>query len=288
MQYSLLNRFIGSLAGSLSGQDDQLRVLSELGTELGDRLIAEDKLQDKDGQQLYQKYQDRLKFPLNSSHLLLATLPLQLRYYDDRLQLQAQLDTLEKTWQQSRLSLEDVLVWSYGLGLAIEEKLQPQILPRQILEAFPTLHTPLLESLKKLANLLPNYSPLWQILAHFPGDPNRAILAAFSCFIASPEEAKLSLGRAEHCPLEPHLVMALSGVISGAYNSIVGLPLSWRVSQENLGVISSVEKQAQSLLARWCGVYGVPSHPLLSHQGLGKFGLIQRRESLRIISQKET
>ena len=103
----------------------------------------------------------------------------------------------------------------------------------------------------------------------------------------TPDDAKLCLWQASQSPSQLHLTLALAGALSGAYNGIMGLPLSWRLNQDGQEMITTVAEQAQVILARWSGVYEVSSYPFLSHHALATPGIIQRRATLRIISQKE-
>lgn len=286
MQHSLLHRFQGTLVGSIIRPTPPLKPIYELSQDLGERLIGSEGLKAADGLELRQKYEEQLPFPLSSSQFILATLPLQLRYYDAPCQGQVQLASLGKIWEQPQSTLADIMVWGHSLTLALQEKLNPRTLVSQLLGAYPGLDTPLMLSLRELPRWLNHRLPLAAILSHFPHHPNLPVLAALSCFMTTPEDAKLCLLRASHSPLEPGLTSALTGALSGSYNSVVGLPLSWRWTREAEGLIASRTEQAQLLFARWSGVYEIKAHPSLACQALASAGTIQRRENLKIISQR--
>ncbi len=65
-----------------------------------------------------------------------------------------------------------------------------------------------------------------------PRDPEITVLAlALYCFLSTPQDLRLSLQRAARCPHAPS-VCALTGALAGANNSVLGIPLSWRLSSE--------------------------------------------------------
>ncbi|MGK7899895.1 MAG: ADP-ribosylglycohydrolase family protein [Hormoscilla sp.] len=96
---------------------------------------------------------------------------------------------------------------------------------------------------------------------------SNSIAKALYCFATTPEDFRLSVMRALRIArAQPQLVAALTGAMSGAYNSIVGIPVSWRMAMAQMsdkillpcwGVTSGAEivQLASNLFAAWSGVY---------------------------------
>ncbi len=100
---------------------------------------------------------------------------------------------------------------------------------------------------------------------------------AFYCFLSTLEDLRLAVLRATYnsnskvqgitC-LNSQATGAITGALSGAYNSTGGIPVNWRVLlwQENstawgLMSFSQMLKLADALLAVWSGMYNYILNP---------------------------
>ncbi len=95
--------------------------------------------------------------------------------------------------------------------------------------------------------------------------PASQVPLAISCYciLSTPEDFALSIDRAAATP-QPEIAIALTGFLSGAYNTLRGIPLSWQTqinSEINLGINSGINsgidyhKMVDRLFATWSGVY---------------------------------
>ena len=95
----------------------------------------------------------------------------------------------------------------------------------------------------------------------------RALGLALYCFLTSPEEPRLTIMRALSCEYSPQLTATLTGILTGAYNGLGGIPINWRSglhqTQAGQTAISmlwrlpaeqSLRQLSEVLLAAWSGV----------------------------------
>ncbi|MBC6473957.1 MAG: ADP-ribosylglycohydrolase family protein [Hormoscilla sp. GM102CHS1] len=102
---------------------------------------------------------------------------------------------------------------------------------------------------------------------------SNSIGLALYCFLSTPEDFRLSVMRALRIArVQPQLVAALTGAMSGAYNSLAGIPVSWRIAIKRpltaekfllpcWGVTSAAEivQLATNLFVAWSGAL-LPTH----------------------------
>ena len=116
------------------------------------------------------------------------------------------------------------------------------------------LHPLLFQSLSTVANLLEQSSSLHQITQRLT-NPHPLIgstILAIYCALSTPEDFSLSTRRAYHTKNRSPLTCALTGILSGAQNSLTGIPLNGDLAtQDRLQWLSAAEK----LLNAWAGVY---------------------------------
>ena len=95
------------------------------------------------------------------------------------------------------------------------------------------------------------------------------IALAFYCFLSSLEDFRLSTLRAAQTDYQPQITTAIAGALSGAYNSISGIPINWRMAlsrfeaQQAGWEITEVEmlQVSDALVSVWSGVYDQLTHP---------------------------
>jgi hypothetical protein len=84
------------------------------------------------------------------------------------------------------------------------------------------------------------------------------------CILSTPEDFALAIDRVAITP-QPEIAVALTGFLSGAYNTLRGIPLSWQTQVNsgiiNLGINSGIDsgidyyQLVDRLFATWSGVY---------------------------------
>ena len=294
MRYSLISRFRGALLGSFVGEilvraGCQERVLggftlaapkpedaqtnptlsewSQLATCGTESLIRCGALNLEDWWLFWGKTPSRgvLKSAGSSSESALATLPIALFFHEDQVKLRQQLLLCTQLWQHQPESSEGVLAISYAISLALTEKLDVATLIPRTLGYVETSLTPLVQQLKQVQTLLEQGAGLETTLTQLRrnaqsrgetlGMPHTSIALAFYCFLSTPEDFRLCVSRAIRTPYQPQITAALTGALAGVYNSINGIPVSWRLAANRISSGIQRLQLAERLFEVWAGVY---------------------------------
>ncbi|MEM6613401.1 MAG: ADP-ribosylglycohydrolase family protein [Cyanobacteria bacterium P01_C01_bin.72] len=116
-----------------------------------------------------------------------------------------------------------------------------------------------------------------------------AIALSWYCFITTPQDFNLSIRRAA---LSGHnlawLTTALTGTLSGAYNGMARISLTWRTRKEQQQNADLENHLFQKLFQSWSGVYAIEGNYAAHNSKLEAIALpqlIQFRPTLNIISQ---
>ena len=253
MRYTLLNRFQGALLGAAIGEI--------LGTHCGDRFIHQatlDRTNSADrsvwltvpdwgfqsapvgmGQsgagwgslaikQLRHLLQPYSPIQLDSppqldllpnsepSGLAIATLPIALFYHENPDLMQAQIRQALAHWQIGAEPAIGVLLVGYTLSLILREQFSPATLIDDFIRYVDLPQAPLIASLNSL-----------QLDLALPPATESPVLLALAAFLKTPESYRLSLLQAAQAQVQPAVVCAIVGALSGAYNGKAGLPLDW-------------------------------------------------------------
>jgi len=194
------------------------------------------------------------------------TLPVALFFHEDAAKLRQRIDRLAASNQETR---DGSLAIGYCLLQIAQEKLDPSRIVPQIIAY--------LQSGLDIASELAQVQTLLEMGATLETASSRisnSIALALYCFASTPEDFRLSIMRALRIArVQPQLVAALTGAMSGAYNSLAGIPVSWRLAMTRplvaekfllpcWGVTSAAEivQLATNLFAAWSGAYR-PTHP---------------------------
>jgi ADP-ribosylglycohydrolase len=298
MRYSLLSRFRGSLLGSLLGdmlpKDAKRQVLGKItlirphpkdenlseslsdwsyvatcGTE---SLIRCGYLDLEDWAPRNTETQPTLallKNTASSSSCAVATLPVALFFHEDEIKLRQKLLQASQFWLQDGEDNQGVLAVGYAIALALTEKLNCVSLIGRILSYLGNSQTPLTQQLQQIQILLEQGAGLEKTLKNLiccvPSsskklkNPDISIALALYCFLSTPEDFRLSVTRAILSNYQPLDTAILTGAISGVYNSIISIPVGWRLAANQLNSTQKRLRLAESLFAVWSGIYDVSS-----------------------------
>lgn len=317
MRYSLLSRFRGALLGSLVGEilgsggsigsvlgaaklesskpgDTQpSQVLSDwalvatCGTE---SLIHCGRFDLEDWVRHCEMTQQSLlllKTAASSSEAAVATLPIALFFHDDEVKLRQQLLKAAAVWQRDAEASEGVLAVGYAIAVALTEKLDFATLIPRTLAYLGTSQTPLVQQLEQVQTLLEQGAGLETTLAQLrrnfqyrsdlPSRPYTSIALAFYCFLNTPEDFRLCVTRAARTGDQRQTTAALTGALSGVYNSIIGIPVSWRLATNRINAGVKRQQLSDSLLSVWSGVYDVSAVDQCTVAAVAAPRVIQRR-----------
>lgn len=216
----------------------------------------------------------------NSAELAIAALPLMLFFHDNEIRLTQVLEDVVTRLKMPRSTLTELSVIHTAIAQALTERFTPDRLLPELIEQLQNSDrldqddpTALIASLKMTQTLSQAGASLdtaIRKLVTFREAPSgiEMISLVLYCFLTSPDNVRLTLLRAGHLALMPQVLCGLAGALSGAYNSVNGLPLHWHWKAEATaptlvwGVTSATLKHlATRLLAVWSGVYDLNSEP---------------------------
>jgi hypothetical protein len=289
MRYSVLSRFQGAICGKLIAQalvnnarsEPEFSYLTKREIATIAKIIP-----------FLEVYPpDWLELPETSSSaaIALATLPLTLLFHDNPHQWEKQLQSVLENREDCTQIVEDVLIWGYGLTLALREKLETRCLISQLLERYGTASTPLIEQLKQVQTFLEHGTPLekvvFELSRHRNPNSTEAIALSYYCFAHTPEDFHLCLMRSYRCGFQISVTTPLTAALAGAYNSFSGIPLPWRLKLGRGG--QELSQKIIELFAVWSGVKQLNRLEVFQDTAIALSGTIQPRPSLKIVSQKD-
>jgi ADP-ribosylglycohydrolase len=297
MRYSLLSRFRGALLGSLVGEiitsgggfgramggslliapkakntqvSQTLSDWGEIASCGTESLIRCGRLDIEDWLHHSGKTQPSLlllKAAATSSEAAVATLPMALFFHDDEVKLRQQLLKATAVWQRDSEPSEGVLAVAFAIALALTEKLDHATLIPRTLGYLGTSQIPLVQQLEAVQILLEQGAGLDITLTQLrreqvrrnepPNCPYTSIALAFYCFLYTPEDFRLCVTRAALTGYQSQTTAALTGALAGVYNSIIGIPVAWRLAANQISTGVQRLQRADGLFAVWSGVYNV-------------------------------
>ncbi|QSJ17875.1 ADP-ribosylglycohydrolase family protein [Nostoc sp. UHCC 0702] len=289
MRYSLVSRFRGTLLGVLLGQtlakdyEQKSQNCSEmvktaiLGTQ---SLISLGKLDLDDW--LKRQQQKSPDLDINNQVLpqaILATIPVALFSHENKIKLRENLLRVLQIWEHDPVVRDGTLAVGYAIAKSLTEKLQPRTLIPQTIAFIGETSTSIPQKLLKVNDLLEQGIGLEKAQGEFSKEENwsHAIAMAFYCFLSTLEDFPLAILRAtdngnvarqEARGSRLQTIGAITGALSGAYNSTIGIPVKWQISLSPAHLaaweLTSLEQMlelADALVAVWSGVYSIALHP---------------------------
>lgn len=224
------------------------------------------------------------KINCNSNNFL-ATLPIMMYFHENTEKMQAKLEEFAKIEM-----IEASLALGFVIAQVLQEKVDRVRLIPEVISYFNEeilsklgenqQYLILIQQLQQLQILLEHGASLEiiknSLLRSTQISPNiSAIIIALYCFLSTPEDWHLSVIRGARLGFAPQLTCGIIGALSGAYNSMAGIPLGWRLNfaktdeNEDLlkmlwGMRSTEEiiELSDRLLASWAGVYQLNNLPL--------------------------
>jgi hypothetical protein len=190
----------------------------------------------------------------SSDRAILAMLPLMLFFHDDRVKLREILINVSHSWQLDWETCSSAVALGYIISRSLTESLRPLTLVAQLLDETINLHPLVFQELSTIDRLLERSSSLHQVARRLAANSHPIItptILAIYCFISTPEDFSLATRRAYQIDRSP-FTCALTGILSGAHNSAIGIPLNgYMATQER----ENWQAAAASLLGAWAGVY---------------------------------
>lgn len=262
MQSALLYRFQAAITGAIIGETIGIQASGRVPARRDSfglmRFYAESLI---DPSRIERESDPIFREPLTTAESAIALLPVFLFFHEDFTKLRQNVQTVLKLWQNPAVSELDVLAIGYTLSQALLESLNPRRFVTLMFEALlaPPEGIPKLQRLQQVETMvqqgigLEDATQLILTLSDATlGDA--AISLSLYCFLSSPGDFRLSILRAVQTRYQVPGVAALTGALSGAYNSTIGLPAAWRM---NVAQQPEIQQLSQQLLASWSGMYFV-------------------------------
>ena len=281
MLYPLVDRFQGGLFGSrlgiiLSNADPCFTPACQVMNLVMSALIPTGNLSG-----LARQLNPFQENKLNISDLALASFPIALFSHESEHLLGDHLKEFLTFFTLKAEAWTDLLLWNYAIALALRQQLQPEQLISQLLnfaDNYP--HTPWYPQLQLVDQVCRNYQGMQtflQQLSTTPYIPHTAMSLALYCFISTPDSFSLSLQRVGQTRQSVITAAALTGALSGVYNSYPAIPLNWRVYHQDDKIVSDSKQQAHDLFAVWSGIYYPQSFPWFSSTAVAAPNVLQSR-----------
>ena len=268
MHHLLINRFQGSLLGLCLGE------IQPRGIHQSDTLLS-----DVTTMAIWSTKSliDFPPSPVNPpseissfSQALAGAVPSAFFFHDNTTNLKRKLLPMLDLWGCEPITKDGIVAIAYTIAQCCREKLQVSTLIPEIIAFIGETTTSLPQKLLHVDNLLNRSSTLAQ--AEKELSPTKSLSSAiamgFYCFMSSVEDFRLSLLRSNHLltpdSLYYNLINLITGALSGAHNTIYGIPTQWQIllsanklTPEAMVNISQMLQSADALVAVWSGVYDI-------------------------------
>ncbi len=290
MRYSLISRVRGIFLGAFLGESLATHNRCDLGamTILGvQSLIEYGRLDVDDWSKRYQQAAVDLNITdIAWGEIILATLPVVIFFHEDTVKLKKNLLQVLKIWDTNPVMTDAVLVIGYLISQSLTEKLDPITLIPQTISFLGETKTSIPQNLLKVNSLLAQDTGLEQVRAELTKQEEISsnIALAIYCFLSTLEDFQLTVLRVnnhtrkqEYWCLGSQSRSTITGALSGAYNTAVGIPVNWQVlfpptnsPAWGLKNFSQMLELADTLVEVWSGVYTVtPNTQELTKSGCG-------------------
>ncbi|AFY59177.1 ADP-ribosylglycohydrolase [Rivularia sp. PCC 7116] len=293
MRYSLTNRIRGTLIGGMVGQTLGNVGLAEsfncsLAVQGMQSLIAQGGFDLEDWDRLVPSLSNKeIAADFIFLNLIWATLPIALFFHEDRSVLRKNLLLAIKTHNHP-LDRDGILTVCYLIAQSLNDKINTDTIVSEITSFIGETKTGIPKLLQQVNNIIiknAGYSELQNCLDKENSISN-IIAIAFYCFVTTKEDFRLTCLRAVENQQNSRVSGAIAGIISGAYNSMTGIPVTWhlgldeaKLAQWGLTSFSQVVKLADAFVAVWSGTYDVLPQ-VLELQEVGKSNLIPPLEAI--------
>ncbi|BCL36895.1 hypothetical protein NSMS1_33420 [Nostoc sp. MS1] len=207
----------------------------------------------------------------NQINIIFATIPVALFFHENPVKLRQNLLRVLKIGNDDPVIRDSTLTIGYAIAQSLTEKLRSQTLIPQIISFIGETETLLPQKLLIVDQLLEERAGIERLKAQLSKEEklSYAVAVAFYCFLSTLEDFRLSVWRSLKLEsADSSTITAITGALSGSYNSTVGIPANWQMSLLSTDSALDEERNLQQMLeladalgAVWSGVYNLDSHP---------------------------
>ncbi|MGI0497720.1 hypothetical protein ACOKW7_02045 [Limnospira platensis CENA597] len=264
MEHPLLAKFQGALLGAACGsylshhppEPDWVGLIMAFTASL----IEHQGLDLDHWGQIWQKScQRHAESPPNPDEAALIAFPMALFFHENRSLQQQQLQQLAEIWPDSDRSLEreaTMLVMGEIIAQIMATARDNRPIIPTILENLSTNNTTVEQQLSQVQIALAESMTLIETQAHLSSFPHSSLALGLYCFMSTPEQPILTLKRSCQLNSTSALTTIISGIFSGAYNTVLGIPVAWRMNliTANPTAEISILNLGETLFKIWSGV----------------------------------
>ncbi len=273
MRYPLISSFRGTLMGAWIGEIlahkkvkncQKSYSFTKIVTLSAESLITLARLDLADWQRRKQEYFTGDATVDISSQAIIATLPVVLFFHEHKIKLRQNLLDITQTYQSKPIIRDGTLAVGYAIAQSLTEQLHPHTLIPEIIYFIGETTSCLPQNLSKVNDLWEQKAGLERLESELSRETveSKTIATAFYCFLSTLEDYRLSVLRAVEIGNGLEATAAITGSLSGAYNSMVGIPMKlqqrlWQtnVSEWQLSNPWQMLKLTDALFSTWSGAY---------------------------------
>ncbi|MEB3217786.1 MAG: ADP-ribosylglycohydrolase family protein [Nostocales cyanobacterium 94392] len=275
MRYSLISRVRGALVGCLIGQSlaacvtEQPLLWSKAAVQGINSLLETQGRFNLEQWNEIQQQTWNLEAPgdLVLADLILSTVPIALFFHENNLKLRKNLLLAIEKYDHPLLR-DGVLAVCYLIAQSLNEKINCNTLVSEITSFIGETTSDLPKKLQQVNNLLIENAGLVELQNCLGKENNLSnnIARAFYCFASNQEDFRLTCLRTITTDKQnSQISSAIAGAISGAYNSMAGIPITWHLGLDETKLVvsgqltsfSQMLKLADALVAVWSGAYHI-------------------------------
>ncbi len=287
MKYSLVSKFQGAYVGCFLGRKIlNNNQLIHANTNISS--IIQEIIDKSDNDfALWKKYNCNLT---SLSDIIIGSLPWTLYYHDNWHQLK---DLIIKVGNLNNLENEDIElleIWIYEFVLVLREKLDIRHPAKQLTNVRQLKHSENLKLLNlieiSLSQGISSKQFLETLLTQTSNPYKIELLFSLYLFWSVPEDFFLTIKRGVSVADRLYNIVSLTGILAGAYNSPIGIPLYYLNLIQNNQVFIDDLAMIKKIFIFWSGIYHYDKENVeLSLIATPK--TFQPRSSLQIISQEQ-
>lgn len=188
----------------------------------------------------------------------IVALPVILFFHEDATECRRQLRQFATFWPDADGDSEREAA-VLAMGAAIAEILRVPTDTRRLLPSLLETLSPetlLRQQLERVQIGLTRPATLAEMESHLPAAEDSALALGLYCFLSTPLDPDLTLRRAARVRSQPRQTATLSAILSGAHNSLSGIPIAGRLARDGNTDIDEARllKFAKALADAWAGI----------------------------------
>jgi ADP-ribosylglycohydrolase len=188
-----------------------------------------------------------------NSIAILAMIPLILFFHADRVKLREIVISVSQSLHLDWETCSSAIAIGYIISRSMTETFTPRTILAELAADMNNLHPGLLQQLSIIEWALNRPTSIQQLKQQLTQEIHHSILAtaiAIYCFFSTLEDFNLSILRAYHSDADNRLTCAVTGILSGAYNSLTGIPINGDIATQARG---RWMEAAENILNLWAG-----------------------------------